>query len=166
MTLDKTYSLIYYTINQLAETNVTIVREIPQASSNSIRKPSFVLLEYRKGLLGMSRYQIELTLRDRQTKTVVSLKWFYPTYEQQIQSNDGLTRRVWMKRAREAEERTRINIEELKSRINATEITSDEEARVKEIIKEKEVIVKVRCPYCKNLYDETLDKCPHCGGHA
>jgi len=27
----------------------------------------------------------------------------------------------------------------------------------------KEVIVKVRCPYCSNLYDETLDKCPHCG---
>jgi len=34
----------------------------------------------------------------------------------------------------------------------------------KEIIKEKEVIVKVRCPYCHNLYDETLNRCPHCGG--
>jgi hypothetical protein len=30
--------------------------------------------------------------------------------------------------------------------------------------KEKEVIIKVRCPYCKSTYDETLDKCPHCGG--
>jgi len=35
------------------------------------------------------------------------------------------------------------------------------------IVKEKEIIreiVKIRCPYCGNLYDEKLDKCPHCGG--
>jgi DNA-directed RNA polymerase subunit RPC12/RpoP len=30
----------------------------------------------------------------------------------------------------------------------------------KEIIRE---IVKVRCPYCGNLYDEGQDKCPYCG---
>ncbi len=36
----------------------------------------------------------------------------------------------------------------------------------KEIIKEKQVVVKIRCPYCKNLYEETYDKCPHCGGHS
>jgi rRNA maturation endonuclease Nob1 len=39
----------------------------------------------------------------------------------------------------------------------------------KETVKEKEivreVIVKMRCPYCHNVYDETLDKCPHCGAH-
>ena len=34
---------------------------------------------------------------------------------------------------------------------------------IREIIKEKEVIVKVRCPYCKHTYIETLEKCPHCG---
>jgi len=33
--------------------------------------------------------------------------------------------------------------------------------REREIIKE---IVKIRCPYCNNLYDEKYDKCPHCGG--
>lgn len=35
------------------------------------------------------------------------------------------------------------------------------------IVKEKEIvreIVKIRCSYCDNLYDEKLDKCPHCGG--
>jgi len=36
----------------------------------------------------------------------------------------------------------------------------------KDIIREKEVIVKIRCPYCKNLYNETLDKCPYCGARA
>jgi len=35
------------------------------------------------------------------------------------------------------------------------------------IIKEREVIreiVKVKCSHCGNLYDQTLDRCPHCGG--
>lgn len=30
----------------------------------------------------------------------------------------------------------------------------------KEIIRE---IVKIRCSYCGNLYDEIQDKCPYCG---
>jgi hypothetical protein len=34
------------------------------------------------------------------------------------------------------------------------------------ITKEKEVIVKVRCPYCKGLYNETLNTCPNCGAHV
>ena len=40
-------------------------------------------------------------------------------------------------------------------------------SEIQPIIKEKEIIreiVKIRCPYCGNLYDEKLDKCPHCGG--
>jgi rubrerythrin len=35
-------------------------------------------------------------------------------------------------------------------------------------VKETEIIreiVKIRCSYCGNLYDETEDKCPHCGGN-
>lgn len=31
----------------------------------------------------------------------------------------------------------------------------------KEVIRE---IVKIRCQYCGNLYDEHEDKCPYCGG--
>jgi len=27
----------------------------------------------------------------------------------------------------------------------------------------KEVIIKIRCSYCGNQFDETLDKCPYCG---
>jgi hypothetical protein len=37
-------------------------------------------------------------------------------------------------------------------------------AKEKEVIRRTEVIVKIRCSYCHNLYSETLDKCPHCGG--
>jgi len=35
------------------------------------------------------------------------------------------------------------------------------------VIKEREIIreiIKIRCSYCGNLYDEKEDKCPHCGG--
>ena len=42
-----------------------------------------------------------------------------------------------------------------------SQVTSTKE---KEIVTQTKVIVKVKCPYCQNLYDETLDKCPHCGG--
>lgn len=35
---------------------------------------------------------------------------------------------------------------------------------IKEVIREKEVIVKTRCPYCKKLYDETENQCPNCSG--
>jgi hypothetical protein len=27
----------------------------------------------------------------------------------------------------------------------------------------REVIYKVKCPYCGKLYNEVLDVCPHCG---
>lgn len=37
-----------------------------------------------------------------------------------------------------------------------------------QIIKEKEIttreVVKIRCQYCGNLFDEVRDKCPSCGG--
>jgi flagellar basal body-associated protein FliL len=32
--------------------------------------------------------------------------------------------------------------------------------REKEIIRE---VVKIRCSYCGNLYDDSMDKCPYCG---
>jgi len=35
--------------------------------------------------------------------------------------------------------------------------------REKEIIREKQVIIKVRCRYCMGAYNEELDCCPHCG---
>lgn len=33
----------------------------------------------------------------------------------------------------------------------------------KEIIREKEILVKMRCQYCGNTFDEKLDQCPICG---
>lgn len=51
----------------------------------------------------------------------------------------------------------------MKSSRQVSESTQPENQTV---IREKEIIreiVKIRCPYCNNLYDEKLDKCPYCG---
>ncbi|HEY9753576.1 MAG TPA: hypothetical protein V6C97_00290 [Oculatellaceae cyanobacterium] len=40
---------------------------------------------------------------------------------------------------------------------------AEKKRKEKEIIREKQVIVKVRCEYCRQAFDETLDKCPNCG---
>jgi membrane protein implicated in regulation of membrane protease activity len=37
------------------------------------------------------------------------------------------------------------------------------QVKEKEIIRETKVVVKVRCPYCGNVYDETENVCPNCG---
>jgi hypothetical protein len=59
-----------------------------------------------------------------------------------------------------------LAVSERKSQIKVPSVQSEEshaDVPVREIIKEKEVIVKIRCPYCKQTYPETLDKCPNCG---
>lgn len=47
-----------------------------------------------------------------------------------------------------------------------TQMQASQENVAQHTIKEKVVIreiVKVRCRYCGNLYEQTLDRCPHCG---
>jgi len=50
-------------------------------------------------------------------------------------------------------------------------VEADEDSEKTEPIpvKEHEVIkevVKVKCQYCGQTYEQTEDKCPYCGGHA
>ena len=42
----------------------------------------------------------------------------------------------------------------------------EQNSEEKVIIKDKEVIVKIRCTSCYGLYDETLNICPHCGARV
>jgi len=53
-------------------------------------------------------------------------------------------------------------LDEFKRETPRIEAAAKQVLREKEIV--KEVIVKVRCPYCNNVYNEALDKCPYCGG--
>lgn len=107
---------------------------------------------------------MSINFKDKGERTIVDLKWGYPDYKHEIETNKGLTRILWRRNVSKAYEKAVTLVEELKSRIGATEITEDEVMAVKEIIKETRVIVKIRCQYCSQLYDEALDKCPHCGG--
>jgi hypothetical protein len=165
MTVDKVYRQIYKTLSELGLNNLAITREIPFPSGTQPRKPSFVVLNYTspRGLITRDNRQIELSLREVEGNTIVSVKWFYPTYEVARQSTSQLARAIYSKKAIRVEQDTASLVEEFRSRAGATEIVAES---VKEIIKEKTVIVKVRCPYCRNLYDEALDKCPYCGGHT
>jgi rubrerythrin len=59
--------------------------------------------------------------------------------------------------------------EEYKKQQPGRKYRSSKEPRYheKETIKEKEVIkeiVKIRCSHCKQLYEESKRRCPHCGG--
>lgn len=41
-----------------------------------------------------------------------------------------------------------------------------EQANVENTItRETQVIVKMRCSYCKSVFEETLNYCPNCGAH-
>ena len=78
--------------------------------------------------------------------------------------NDLLQKRIgknqWEKLAREARNREKA------SRQSSSTPSASSVVKEKEIIKETQVIIKIRCPYCSQLYAETLDKCPNCGGHT
>jgi hypothetical protein len=59
---------------------------------------------------------------------------------------------------------TKRNYEKKVLRGEAMSAEGEKQVKEKEIIREKEVIVKIKCPYCGKLYNETFDACPHCGG--
>lgn len=93
---------------------------------------------------------------------LTGLKWA----ELDVEADDGKGKELLGKRLDGKEwQRTAQHVRRTLPKADQSSRTKDEEAVVKwkEIVKEKEVIVKIRCPYCHNLYDETFDKCPHCG---
>jgi len=46
---------------------------------------------------------------------------------------------------------------------NSSSLPNQPEVREREIIRE---IVKIKCPYCGQLYNQTEDKCPNCGART
>jgi hypothetical protein len=153
--VEESFSLVQKALSEIGLKDLKMKRLVPS---------SYILLEYKAGWL--DKRQIELVFKDKQNKTEVSVKWFYPSYEEYESLVGKKDFALWKVAEKEEEHKTERLLEELKSRIGAIEVPLAEEEKVvreKEVIKEKEVIIKIRCPYCHNLYDETLDKCPHCG---
>ena len=163
MEADRAYDAIWRILKELVKNNLQAAKAFPTSKEST--KYSFVLLEYNFDWIGFTKGQIELSFKEKDTQTFVSLKWRYPDYASSRNPTNGLSSIIFEKKASQVERQTILFLEELKSRLAVTEITSDEEPTIKEIIKEKQVIVKIRCQYCKNLYEETFDKCPHCGAH-
>lgn len=160
MNVPKAYASLFSGIKELVGNSLKVEKEIPNVPE---RKPTFVIMKYKYSWQLLAWASVSANFKDRGERTIVDLKWSYPDYKHEIETNSGLTRILWQRNASKAYEKAVTLVEELKSRIGATEITEGETS-VKEIIKETQVIVKIRCRYCSQLYDEALDKCPHCGG--
>ena len=60
MKVEEAYTSIWKALLEITRANIKIVREIPAPSGASPRKPSYVFLEYKTGLTGMSKREIEL----------------------------------------------------------------------------------------------------------
>jgi signal recognition particle GTPase len=131
-----------------------------------------LLVEYKEGF--MAKREVEFVLHSNQSKTEVSIKWDSPSNDEGKSSdhdNDfGDEAEIVMSvfsslmGGRKSKHNPQQLIEELKHRLGAAEVSAPIESNItKEIIKEKEVIVKIRCAYCRNLFNETLNKCPTCG---
>ena len=59
--------------------------------------------------------------------------------------------------------------DESKDSEETVEVDEDSEKTEPIPFKEHEVmkeVVKVKCQYCGQTYEQTEDKCPYCGGHA
>jgi hypothetical protein len=90
---------------------------------------------------------------------VMGLKWA----ELDVQAHDGKGSELVGKRVDKKEWKRMSQV--VRNTLKPENVKEPKEtiAKEREVIREKEVIVKIRCSYCHNLYDETLDKCPHCG---
>jgi len=155
--VEESFSLVPKALAELGLKDLKMKRSVPS---------SYLLVEYKSGWL--DKRQIEVMLSDKENKTQVTIRWFYPSREALKSMVKEKEEIASFFEAIEEEERHKMErlFKELKSRIGAIEVPLAKEEKTvkeKEVTKEKEVIVKIRCPYCHTPYDETLDKCPHCG---
>lgn len=153
--IEECSSLVMKALNELGFKQVTIKREAP---------PRYLLAECDFGW-GHGKRKLEFIFKETQNGSEVSLKW---PYTLDIGITDEKTRKRMEIHWEGRKQKIKSLVEEFKGRIGAIEIpvVFQEKPQEKEIIREKEVIVKIRCPYCHGLYDETRNSCPHCGGHA
>lgn len=89
-----------------------------------------------------------MVLKEKPPKTEISIKWFYPSYAA-FKSLSGDTEYLILEQSeKEERHKTERLFEEFKNRIKAIELPEvelEKKVKEKEIIREKEVIVKVRC---------------------
>jgi cephalosporin-C deacetylase-like acetyl esterase len=130
---------------------------------------SYLLVEYKEGF--MQKGEIEFYFVALQSKTEFSIEWKYPSNDEEQNSNEesdfgegaeivmSILSNVISKR------KSSLNhdqlIEEIKQKMDAHEIFSYQRNHDEQL--KKEVIVKIRCRACREVFDEALIKCPKCG---
>jgi hypothetical protein len=96
--------------------------------------------------MGLSWAKLELVSKDKKGQHLLGKQ---------------LTNKEWQKMANEAQLLPPQKTSHTTN--NTKESDSNLILKEKTIVREKEVIVKIRCNYCRNLYLETNDNCPYCG---
>ncbi len=130
---------------------------------------SYLLVEYKESF--MQKGEIEFYFVALQAKTEFSIEWKYPSNDEEQNSNEegdfgegaeivmSILSNVISKR------KSSLNhdqlIEEIKQKMDAHEIFSSQRNYHEQL--KKEVIVKIRCVSCREVFDEALIKCPKCG---
>jgi len=100
--------LIWKALNDMGLGGLTNVKKIHSYTGPSVvRRPSYVLLEYKLGLFSLDRRQIEFTFGERPSKTLISVKWSYPTFESdRRRGHSGLLSLLYERNARDTRQNT------------------------------------------------------------
>ena len=130
---------------------------------------SYLLVEYKESF--MQKGEIEFYFVALQAKTEFSIDWKYPSNNEEQNSDDegdfGEGAEIVMSILSNVMSRRKSSlnynqlIEELKQKMDAHEIFSSQ--RNYDEQSKKDVTVKIRCKACREVFDETLSKCPKCG---
>src|SRR4030067_1483497 len=117
--VEESFYMVQRALNELGLKKLKMKKEV---------RPSYLLVEYSTGWL--EKTEIEFTLKGRQNATEISVKWFCPTSESEMRALTG--DEGWLSLSRVDDENKRHQAErllqELKSRIGATDIPPDGKA--------------------------------------
>jgi hypothetical protein len=159
MTREETFSTLQKVLSNLGLKNLKTKKMVEW---------SYLLVEYKEGFI--QKGEIEFCFTAKQTKTEILINWSYPSNEENESSdNDGefeegaeVVTSIFsnlMRLGRSSLNHEKL-IEELRLKMNATELVSTQNYSGQST---KNVIIKIKCRACLDVYDEALGKCPQCG---
>jgi hypothetical protein len=135
MTLEETFFLAKKVLTTIGLKNLKTKKSV---------EPSYLLVEYKESF--MQKGEIEFYFVALQSKTEFSIDWSYPSKKKQSSQD----------------EETRCQeIEEIRLKMNSTELFSSRNLEDNQFGKDESV--KIKCRACLEAYEEALGKCPKCG---
>ena len=135
MTLDETFPLAKKVLTTIGLKNLKTKKSV---------EPSYLLVEYKESF--MQKGEIEFYFVALRSKTEFSIDWTYPSKKKQSVQD---------------EENHCQEIEEIRLKMNSTELFFSENLCDSQFSKDESV--KIKCRACLEAYEEDLGKCPKCG---